>query len=64
MGWEQVFRIKSYHVSIDNEAIETTVHNLRKYMLNHKPVWTCIGVTGLAEDCMKVEIEVVAHDPK
>jgi enamine deaminase RidA (YjgF/YER057c/UK114 family) len=31
-------------------------------MPNHQPIWTCVGVTKLAEEDMKVEIEVVAHD--
>ncbi|KAJ6167644.1 hypothetical protein N7497_000487 [Penicillium chrysogenum] len=63
-GWEQVFRVNSYLVPMDDEAMEAMVQNLRKYMPNHQPVWTCVGVTALAEDAMKVEIEVVAHDPK
>jgi enamine deaminase RidA (YjgF/YER057c/UK114 family) len=63
-GWEQVFRVNSYLVPMDDEAMEAMVQNLRKYMPNHQPVWTCVGVTALAEDDMKVEIEVVAHDPK
>lgn len=63
-GWEQVFRVNSYLVSMDDEGMEAMVQNLREYMPNHQPVWTCVGVTALAEDAMKVEIEVVAHDPK
>ncbi|KAJ5046067.1 hypothetical protein NUH16_002892 [Penicillium rubens] len=63
-GWEQVFRVNSYLVPMDDEAMEAMVQNLRKYMPNHQPVWTCVGVTALAEDDMKIEIEVVAHDPK
>jgi enamine deaminase RidA (YjgF/YER057c/UK114 family) len=40
------------------------VRELKKWTPDHKPIWTCIGVEKLAEDEMKVEIEVVAHDPK
>ncbi|PWY78022.1 L-PSP endoribonuclease family protein [Aspergillus sclerotioniger CBS 115572] len=63
-GWEQVFRVNSYHVPINNEALEAMVRNFKKYMPNHEPIWTCVGVTRLGEDDMRVEIEVVAHDPK
>ncbi|KAK9374438.1 Endoribonuclease L-PSP/chorismate mutase-like protein [Lipomyces chichibuensis] len=63
-GWEQVYRVNSYHVPINNEALDAMVRNLKRYMPNHQPIWTCVGVTRLAEDDMRVEIEVVAHDPQ
>ena len=63
-GWEQVFRVNSYHVPLNNEALEAMVRNFRKYMPGHEPLWTCVGVSRLGEDDMRVEIEVVAHDPK
>lgn len=63
-GWSQVFRVNSYHVPINNEALAAMVRNFRKYMPDHKPLWTCIGVARLGEDDMRVEIEVVAHDPE
>ncbi|GLA42883.1 hypothetical protein AnigIFM63309_011618 [Aspergillus niger] len=63
-GWEQVFRVNSYHVPINNEALDAMVRNFKKYMPNHEPLWTCVGVTRLGEDDMRVEIEVVAHDLK
>lgn len=62
-GWSQVFRVNSYHVPINNEALDAMVRNFRKWMPDHKPIWTCIGVPRLGEDDMRVEIEVVAHDP-
>lgn len=61
-GWSQVFRVNSYHVPINNEALEAMVRNFKKYMPDHQPIWTCVGVTRLGEDDMRVEIEVVAHD--
>ncbi|KAJ6444911.1 histidinol-phosphatase [Purpureocillium lavendulum] len=61
-GWSQVFRVNSYHVPINDEALAAMVRNFRKYMPEHQPLWTCVGVTRLAEDDMRVEIEVVAHD--
>ncbi|UNI16764.1 hypothetical protein JDV02_003172 [Purpureocillium takamizusanense] len=63
-GWSQVFRVNSYHVPINDEALAAMVRNFRKYMPDHEPLWTCVGVTRLAEDDMRVEIEVVAHDPE
>lgn len=39
------------------------VRNMKKWLPNHQPVWTCVGVTQLGEPDMKVEIEVMAHDP-
>ncbi len=62
-GWSQVFRVNSYHIPLNNEAIEAMSRNFAKYMPDHRPIWTCVGVTRLGEDDMRVEIEVVAHDP-
>ncbi|KAK7714460.1 hypothetical protein SLS57_007188 [Botryosphaeria dothidea] len=61
-GWSQVFRVNSYHVPLNNEALEAMVRNFKKWMPNHKPLWTCVGVSRLGEDDMRVEIEVVALD--
>ncbi|KAI4594244.1 hypothetical protein KJ359_008519 [Pestalotiopsis sp. 9143b] len=63
-GWSQVYRVNSYHVPINNEAIEAMVRNFKKWVPDHEPIWTCVGVPRLGEDDMRVEIEVVAHDPK
>lgn len=63
-GWSQVFRVNSYHVPLNNEALGAMVRNFKKYMPNHQPIWTCVGVTRLGDDDMRVEIEVVAHDPE
>ncbi|KAJ6042996.1 uncharacterized protein N7446_001192 [Penicillium canescens] len=63
-GWSQVFRVNSYHVPINNEAMDAMVQNFKKYMPDHQPIWTCVGVTRLGEDDMRVEIEVVAHVPQ
>lgn len=63
-GWSQVFRVTSYHVPINNEAMDAVVRNLRKWTPDHEPLWTCVGVSRLGEDDMRVEIEVVAHDPE
>ncbi|KAF2014567.1 endoribonuclease L-psp family protein [Aaosphaeria arxii CBS 175.79] len=63
-GWSQVFRVNSYHVPLNDEALTAMVRNFKKYMPDHQPLWTCVGVTRLGADDMRVEIEVVAHDPK
>ena len=62
-GWKQVFSVKSYHVvSIGEKTIEAMVRNLRKWMPDHRPIWTMLGVPTLALEDMKVEIDVVAID--
>ncbi|KAK1144766.1 hypothetical protein N8T08_004777 [Aspergillus melleus] len=63
-GWSQVFRVNSYHVPINNEALDAMVRNFKRYMPDHQPIWTCVGVTRLGEDDMRVEIEVTAHVPE
>ncbi|KAH7125991.1 putative L-PSP endoribonuclease family protein [Dactylonectria macrodidyma] len=63
-GWSQVFRVNSYHVPINDEAIQAMERNFKKWMPDHCPIWTCVGVTRLGEDDMRVEIEVVALDSK
>lgn len=61
-GWSQVFRVNSYHVPINNEALAAMTRNFKKWMPDHEPIWTCVGVTRLGDDDMRVEIEVVAFD--
>ena len=62
-GWERVFRVSSYHVPLNNEALEAMVPDFKRYMPNRQPLWTVVGVSRLGEDDMRVKIEVVAHDP-
>lgn len=63
-GWSQVFRITSYHVPLNDEAMRAMVRNLKKYAPDHQPLWTVLGVSRLGYDDMRVEIEVTAHDPE
>lgn len=42
--------------------MDAMVRNFAKWMPGHRPLWTCVGVAGLVEDDMWVEIEVSAHD--
>ncbi|KAH8651599.1 endoribonuclease L-PSP [Tricladium varicosporioides] len=61
-GWSQVFRVNSYHVPINDEALGAMTRNFKKWMPDHQPIWTCVGVTRLGDDDMRVEIEVIALD--
>jgi len=46
---------------LDGEALQAMVQNFKKYMPDHAPVWTCVGVANLALPQMRIEVEVVAH---
>ncbi|WVW86844.1 hypothetical protein I302_108899 [Kwoniella bestiolae CBS 10118] len=65
-GWKQVYKVTSYHVTsssvIDEEITQAMVRNLKKWMPDHAPIWTEIGVRGLGAEGMEVEIEVEAFD--
>ncbi|KAL1859069.1 hypothetical protein Daus18300_009709 [Diaporthe australafricana] len=63
-GWEQVFRVNSYHIPLDDRALAAMTRNFDKWMPNHKSLWTCVGVVKLGAPDMKVEIEVQAYDPE
>ena len=60
-GWSQVFRVNTYHTEITPEVSAQVVANYKKYMPDHKPIWTCIGTPRLGDEKMRVEIEVAAH---
>lgn len=62
-GWAQVFRVNSYHTDITPESTAHMTECLRRWLPNHKPIWTMVGVARLAFDAMHVEIEVSAFDP-
>ncbi|GAA5826851.1 hypothetical protein JCM11251_002918 [Rhodosporidiobolus azoricus] len=63
-GWEQVFKVVSYHVDLQHVHAELMVKNLKEKMPDRQPLWTMIGVEKLAWPEMHVEIDVVAYDPK
>ncbi|KAL8991101.1 MAG: hypothetical protein Q9169_007949 [Polycauliona sp. 2 TL-2023] len=60
-GWSQVFRVNSYHTDMSDEALGCLVKNLRKWMPDHQPLLTCVGVAKLAAPGMRIEIEVSAY---
>ncbi|KAF3053526.1 hypothetical protein E8E11_011344 [Didymella keratinophila] len=37
-GWSQVFRMNSYHVPLNNEALAAMTRNFKKWMPDHKPI--------------------------
>jgi enamine deaminase RidA (YjgF/YER057c/UK114 family) len=57
----KVYRVTSYHIPLNNEALDAMVRNFKKYMPDHEPLWTCVGVPRLGLDDMRIEIEVWAH---
>ncbi|KAL4876414.1 Endoribonuclease L-PSP/chorismate mutase-like protein [Aspergillus karnatakaensis] len=64
-GWSQVYEVRVFTTEVKNEvAVGKLVENLKKWMPDHKPILTCVGVSELALEGMRVEIEVVAHDVK
>lgn len=63
-GWAHVYKVRSYHIPLNEEAKRAMVRNFRAWMPDHHPLWTCVQVGRLGEDDMRVEIEVEAHDPE
>ncbi|KAL6815241.1 putative translation initiation inhibitor [Trichoderma sp. SZMC 28013] len=63
-GISQAIQIKSYHTNLGDEVIGYMTENLKRWIPDHKPIWTAIGVTKLGLVGMRVEIEAVAHDPQ
>lgn len=61
-GWSQVYRINSYHIGITPEVTAQMAANFQKWMPDHHPIWTEIGVAELGLDGMRVEIEVSAYN--
>jgi enamine deaminase RidA (YjgF/YER057c/UK114 family) len=62
-GWSQVYAVRIYTTECKNqEAIGFLVQNLKKWMPDHKSLLTCVGVSELALEGMRVEIEAYAHD--
>lgn len=61
-GWSQVFRVTTYLLDIPSSH-DRIVENYRKWMPQHCPIWTEIGVRQLGAPGMRIEIEVVAFEP-
>lgn len=63
-GWAQVYKVRSYHIPLTPKALAAMVRNFKKWMPDHQPLFTCVGVTTFGEEAMRVEIEVEAYDPE
>ena len=60
-GWSQVFRVNLYYTDGSPQALGRVAENMKKWMPNHKPILTGIGVKELALEGMHIEIEVSAY---
>jgi enamine deaminase RidA (YjgF/YER057c/UK114 family) len=61
-GWSQVYKVRIYLTDLGEPSLVAAVRNLQKWMPDHQPTATCLGVSQLAFPGMRVEIEVIAHD--
>jgi enamine deaminase RidA (YjgF/YER057c/UK114 family) len=64
--WAHVITVISYHVGLDgyqDEINEAMGARFRRFMPNHAPTWTCLGVAALGDPRMRVEIRVTAILP-
>lgn len=60
---DQVFRVNSYHTTeLDPELFQIMAEQYQKWMPDHRPIWTQIGVRQLGAPGMRIEIEVSAYD--
>lgn len=63
-GWSQVYRINLYVTDLGEAALGAWVGCMKKWVPDHRPILTGVGVAQLSLPGMRVEIEVVAHDPE
>ena len=60
-GWKDVVHVNSYHVGgFPPEVNRVMVEQYRKYMPDHSPIWTQLGVEALGLPTMRIEIRVTA----
>ncbi|KND94581.1 hypothetical protein TOPH_00817 [Tolypocladium ophioglossoides CBS 100239] len=57
-GARDVYLVRTYHLDID-ETLGMVTEGLQTWV-GHRPIWTAIGVARLADERMKIEIEVEA----
>ena len=62
--WEHVIAVNSYHVAFREEVYEIMTEHFQRYMPDHAPIWTLVGVTALGDPKMRVEIRVTAIVPE
>lgn len=65
-SWASVYRLVTYHVveagdpAIAEPVLEYCVSLLRERIPGHAPIWTAVGVPGLALPGMRIEVVVSA----
>lgn len=60
-GWNHVVHVNSYHVGGFPPIVNETIAKLyRRYMPDHAPIWTQLGVEALGLPTMRIEIRVTA----
>ena len=60
-GWGGVVHVNSYHVGGFLPPVNETIAKLfRRYMPDHAPIWTQVGVAELGLPTMHIEIGVTA----
>ncbi|KAH8820164.1 Endoribonuclease L-PSP/chorismate mutase-like protein [Xylogone sp. PMI_703] len=59
-GLTDVYSVRSWHVNME-ESFPFVVEQLKKTMPDHRPLFTCVGVTTLALPEMEIEIDVEAY---
>jgi enamine deaminase RidA (YjgF/YER057c/UK114 family) len=62
--WEHVIQVNSYHVGFPEEVNQAMTERFRRYMPDHAPIWTALGVAALGDPKMRVEIRVTAILPE
>lgn len=60
-GWSQVYKVRMYVLNMDDATVEPAMRNMKKWMPNHQPLLTLLGVKELGIEGMHIEIEVEAH---
>lgn len=69
-GWPQVYKVTAYIVDsyfVDEAFLGHFIEGMKKWMPNHQPLLTGIGVAKLGAGSsagMRIEIEVSANDPE
>ncbi|KAK4032640.1 Endoribonuclease L-PSP/chorismate mutase-like protein [Parachaetomium inaequale] len=64
-GWRQVYKVNLYTTELSEEAFTAWAACMRKWAgEEHRPLLTGVAVAGLGVPGMRVEIEVVTHEPE
>lgn len=62
-GWSQIYKVVTYSTDVKPQH-DRIVENFRKWMPDHQPIWTEVGVKDLGAETMHFEIDVEACDEK